>query len=170
MNADQTATTAPDPALFDAVRACRLAEPLTPDQTAVLAGLMRLESFQAGELIGREGATDPHLYAVVEGALGVVAHWGTPEETLIATLHAGDFAHELGFLDGSARHASLVASTPARVLVLARERLETLVDTDARILFLVMCAIVKTVHRAQTRLSVQAAELTNYIVKQHGRY
>jgi hypothetical protein len=29
---------------------------------------------------------------------------------------------------------------------------------------------VRTVHAAQTRLAMQAAELTNYIVKQHGRY
>jgi hypothetical protein len=33
-----------------------------------------------------------------------------------------------------------------------------------------MCAIVRTVHRVQTRLSLQAAELTNYVTKQHGRY
>jgi hypothetical protein len=33
-----------------------------------------------------------------------------------------------------------------------------------------MCSIVRAVHRLQTRLSMQAAELTNYIVKQHGRY
>jgi hypothetical protein len=29
---------------------------------------------------------------------------------------------------------------------------------------------VRAVHHVQTRLSVQASELTNYIVKQHGRY
>lgn len=50
-----------------------------------------------------------------------------------------------------------------------REQLESLIDTHPRILYAVMCAIVRTVHRVQTRLSVQAGELTNYIVKQHGR-
>ena len=33
-----------------------------------------------------------------------------------------------------------------------------------------MCIRDSTVHRIQTRLSMQASELTNYIVKQHGRY
>ena len=59
---------------------------------------------------------------------------------------------------------------PGRVLVLEREKLESLIDSHPRILYRVMCAIVRTVHRVQTRLSMQASELTNYIVKQHGRY
>jgi hypothetical protein len=33
-----------------------------------------------------------------------------------------------------------------------------------------MLAISRAVHRVQTRLSVQASELVNYVVKQHGRY
>ncbi len=162
--------TTPDPALYEFVRASPLAKELTPDQSAVLAGLLSLESFAPHAVLAREGATDNHLYVVVEGTLGVVKHAGTPDETLIASLGAGDFAHELGFLDGAERYASLVATTQARVLVLEREKLESLVETHPRILYSVMCAIVRTVHRVQTRLSVQAAELTNYIVKQHGRY
>jgi len=59
---------------------------------------------------------------------------------------------------------------PGQVLVLEREWLESLIDSHPRILYGVMCAIVRTVHRVQTRLSMQASELTNYIVKQHGRY
>jgi CRP-like cAMP-binding protein len=164
------AAAAPDTALDAAVRASRLGAGLSPAQATVLAGLLRLVSFAPNQLIAREGAADNQLYEVVDGTLGVVAHWGTPDETLIATLHTGDFAHELGFLDGAQRHATLVATSQAQVLVLTREQLETLIDTDAQILYRVMCAIVKTVHRVQTRLAVQAVELTNYIVKQHGRY
>ncbi len=168
--ASETIMNAPDPATIEAVRASPLAKELSAAQTAVLAGLLSLESFQPKQLLAREGTTDNHLYVVVEGSLGVVKHLGTPDETLIATLNAGDFAHELGFLDGAERYASLVATTQARVLVMEREKLESLIDTQPRILYGVMCAIVRTVHRVQTRLSMQASELTNYIVKQHGRY
>jgi CRP/FNR family transcriptional regulator, cyclic AMP receptor protein len=169
-NPTETTMTPPDPALYEAVRACPLAVDLTPEQTAVLAGLMRLESFPPKQVLASEGSTDNRLYAVVEGTLGVVKHRATPDETLLATLKPGDFAHELGFLDGAQRYASLVALTEVRVLVLEREKLESLIDTQPRILYRVMCAIVRTVHRIQTRLSVQATELTNYITKQHGRY
>jgi CRP/FNR family cyclic AMP-dependent transcriptional regulator len=161
---------ATDTALYEAVRACPLARELTPEQTALLAPLLSLETFPAKQVLATEGATDSRLYVVVDGALGVVKHQGTPDETLLATLHAGDFAHELGFLDGAPRYSTLVATSSSRVLVLEREKLESLIDTQPQILYRLMCAIVRTVHRVQTRLSMQASELTNYIVKQHGRY
>ena len=166
----ENAMTPPDPALLAAVQASRLAQDLTPEQQAVFAGVVSLATFHEKDVLAREGASDNHLYEVVEGTLGVVKQHGTPHETLLATLHPGEFAHELGFLDGAERYASLVASAEARVLVLEREKLESLIDSHPRIVYRVMAAIVRTVHRVQTRLAMQSAELTNYIFKQHGRY
>lgn len=159
-----------DPALLDAVARCPLAQELSPEQVAVLAGLMHIETYPLRQTLATEGSVDNRLYVVVEGSLAVIKHVATPDETLLVTLNPGDFAHELGFLDGAQRYASLLAASPARVLVLEREKLESLIETNPMVLYKVMCAIVRTVHRIQTRLSVQASELTNYIVKQHGRY
>jgi CRP-like cAMP-binding protein len=157
-------------ALHDAVKASRLAEGLTDEQVGVLTGVLRLESVHSQQVLAREGDADNRLYAVVQGSLAIVKHAGTPDETTLVMLGVGDFAHELGFLDGAPRYASLVAVVPGQMLVLEREGLESLIDTHPRIVYSVMCAIVRTVHRVQTRLSMQASELTNYIVKQHGRY
>ena len=160
----------PAPALYEAVKASRLAEGLSSEQVTVLAGLLTLEPVQAQQVLAREGNADNRLYVIVQGSLAIVKHMGTPDETTLVTLNTGDFAHELGFLDGAQRYASLLAASAGQVLVLEREKLESLIDTHPRILYGVMCAIVRTVHRVQTRLSMQATELTNYIVKQHGRY
>jgi len=160
----------PAQALYDAVKASRLAEGLSDEQVSVLARVLRLESVQPQQVLAREGDADNRLYAIVQGSLVIVKHAGTPDETTLVTLGASDFAHELGFLDGAPRYASLMATGPGQVLVLEREGLESLIDSHPRILYGVMCAIVRTVHRVQTRLSMQASELTNYIVKQHGRY
>ncbi len=159
-----------DPALFEAVRACPLSQELSPEQAAVLASLMQMQSYAVREVVAPEGSVDNRLCVVVDGSLSVVKQLGGPEEALVNSLKPGDFAHELGFLDGSSRYASLVAAEPSRVLTLKRQDLESLVQTDPVILYRVMCAIVRTVHRIQTRLAVQSSELTNYIVKQHGRY
>ncbi len=156
--------------LHDAVKASRLAEGLSDEQIGVLARVLRLESVEPQQVLAREGDADNRLYAIVTGSLVIVKHAGTLDETTLVTLGAGDFAHELGFLDGAPRYASLMAAGPGQVLVLEREGLESLIDSHPRILYGVMCAIVRTVHRVQTRLSMQASELTNYIVKQHGRY
>jgi len=155
---------------IEGVKASRLAEGLTPEQLSVLAQRLTLETVQAQQVLAREGAADSRLYAVVQGSLAIVKNLGTTEQATLVALEAGDLAHELGFLDGTPRHASLLATADGQVLVLEREQLESLIDTHPRILYGVMCAIVRTVHRVQTRMALQSSELTNYIVKQHGRY
>ena len=160
----------PDTALYEAVRASRLAAELDDDQTAVLAGLMTLETFAPKQVLSREGSADNHLYVIVSGSLAVIKNFGTPDETPLVTLQPGDFAHELGFLDGTERYASMVAATESQVLVFERSKLESLIEAHPLILYRVMCAIVRTAHRIQARQSMQAAELTNYVFKTHGRY
>lgn len=156
--------------VVEAVRQCALSAELSADQSAVLAGLMQMKTFGAREVVAPEDLSDNRLCIIVQGELAAIKAFGTDAEELLVSLKAGDFAHELGFLDGAKRYASLVAVTPATVLLLEREALESLIHTHPVILYRVMCAIVRTVHRIQTRLAVQASELTNYIVKQHGRY
>jgi ribosome-associated toxin RatA of RatAB toxin-antitoxin module/CRP-like cAMP-binding protein len=155
---------------LDLVRASPLAQDMSADEAAVLAPLLTLQAVPAKQVLAREGTVDNRLYVLVEGSLAVVKQAGTSDEAQLHLLAPGDFAHELGFLDGAARYASLVAATDSRVLVLEREKLESLIDSHPRVLYRVMCAIVRVVHRVQTRLAVESSELTNYIVKQHGRY
>lgn len=156
--------------LLQAVGASALAQDLSPPQAAVLAGVVREERHAAGAVLAREGTSDSKLYAIVAGTLGVIKAHGTPDQQLLLTLNPGDLAHELGFMDGAERYASLVARSELHVLVLERDALESLIDSHPRIVYGVLRAIVRTVHRVQKGLAVQASELTNYIVKQHGRY
>ena len=165
-----TTMNTPAPSQLDIVRASPLAQDMSADEAAVLASLVTLQSVPAKQVLAREGAVDNRLYVLVDGSLAVVKQAGTSEEAQLHLLAPGDFAHELGFLDGTERYASLVAASDSHVLVLEREKLESLIDSHPRVLYRVMCAIVRVVHRVQTRLAVESSELTNYIVKQHGRY
>jgi len=160
----------PDRAVIESLCASPIARGLTAEQSQVLAGLVNLRSWQRGDVLAQEGTVDDRLIAIVEGSVAVVKHRGTPDESLLVTLHVGDLAHELGFLDGTPRNASLVAAEPARVLVLTKRALESLIDAQPRIVYEIMCAIVRAAHKVQARLSVQAVELMNYVFKQHGRY
>ncbi len=156
--------------LHEAVRASALGAGLSQQQLEALAGLMRREAFKAGEVVAREGSVGDRMVVILEGTLDVVRHRGTGDESVLATLRAGDFGHELGFLDGTPCYATLLASSAAQVLLLERTRLESLIDSEPRLLYAVMRAILRATHALQTRLSTQASELTNYVVKQHGRY
>jgi len=73
-------------------------------------------------------------------------------------------------MDGSEHYASLVSRGETPVLGLEREKLESLLPAHSDIVYKVMRAIVRAVHRIQRRLSTQTVELSNYIYKQLCKY
>jgi CRP/FNR family transcriptional regulator, cyclic AMP receptor protein len=155
---------------YQALRASRLAAELTDEQCRKLAEQVEVRDLVNGEVLVREGAPDDRLFIIVSGALGVVRHPKDEPPVPLHTLVAGDFAGELSFIDGTERYASLEAHGPTRVFSLRRESLEKLLDSEPRIVYLVMRAIIRIAHNIQRRLSIQSVELSNYIYKQHGRY
>ena len=159
-----------DPARFEALKKTRLAAELDDAQCRTLSDLVTLRDLAQGELLAREGMIDNHLYVVLSGTLGIVKGAGSDDAVTINTLGAGDFAGELGFMDGTELFASKVALGETRVLGLEREQLESLLHSHPEIVYRVMRAIIRVVHQIQRRLSMQQAELSNYIYKQHGKY
>jgi CRP-like cAMP-binding protein len=159
-----------DDAKLEALQASRLATDLDAGECRVLAALCTMLDLADGEVLVHQGGADNHLHVVVGGSLGVVRNAGTDNSVTVAVLGAGDLAGELGFVDGTERHASLVAIGSTRVIGLEREKLEALLPTHPTIVYHVMRAIIRTAHQIQRRLSLQASELQNYIYKQHGRY
>jgi CRP/FNR family cyclic AMP-dependent transcriptional regulator len=155
---------------IDALRSTRLAAELTDDDLAVLADRVALRDLVQGELLAKEGTVDNHLYVVLFGTLGVIKGHGTAAAVTVNTLSAGDFVGEMGFMDGTELYASKVALGATRVLGIEREKLESLLDSHPWVVYRVMRAIIRVVHQIQRRLSMQQAELSNYIYKQHGRY
>jgi CRP/FNR family transcriptional regulator, cyclic AMP receptor protein len=157
-------------AIVEGLGKSKLALEMTAAQCSVLARSMTMRDLVAGDVLVREGDTDDHLYVVVNGTLGVLKAAGTEQELMLSSLRPGDVAGELSFLDGATRFASLVAMSDTRVLSLSRGDLEALLDSDPHLVYRVMRAIVRVVHDIQRRLSMQTAELTNYLYKTHGRY
>jgi CRP-like cAMP-binding protein len=157
-------------AVLEGLSKSKLAVELDDDERRTLAASMTMRDLGHGEVLIAEGSEDDHLYVVVNGVLGVVKGAGTPTEVTLNAIRPGDVVGELSFLDGATRYASLVALTDTRVLGLSRADLEALLETRPKIVYHVMRAIVRVVHEIQRRLSMQTAELTNYLYKTHGRY
>jgi CRP-like cAMP-binding protein len=157
-------------AVLEGLSASKLAIEMTPEQRATLAAVMTLRDLSHGEVLVREGDSDDHLYVVASGGVAVVKAAGTGNEVILSVLRPGDVVGELSFLDGATRYASLVAENGTRVLGLSRGDLEGLLDSNPQLVYRAMRAIVRVVHDLQRRLSMQTAELTNYLYKTHGRY
>jgi len=159
-----------DTTILDGLSKSKLAIELNEDECKILAAAMTRRDLKQGEVLVREGSADDHLYVVVSGVLGVVKGAGLEEEVTLNAIRPGDVVGELSFLDGATRYASLVALNDTRVLGLSRADLEGLLETRPKVVYHVMRAIVRVVHEIQRRLSMQTAELTNYLYKTHGRY
>jgi CRP-like cAMP-binding protein len=159
-----------DNTILEGLSKSKLAVELNEDECRILAAAMTSRDLKQGEVLVREGSADDHLYVVVSGVLGVVKGAGLEEEVTLNAIRPGDVVGELSFLDGATRYASLVALNDTRVLGLSRADLESLLDTRPKVVYHVMRAIVRVVHEIQRRLSMQTAELTNYLYKTHGRY
>jgi CRP/FNR family transcriptional regulator, cyclic AMP receptor protein len=157
-------------AILEGLSKSRLAVELNETERQVLAQAMTARSLRHGEILVHEGSADDHLYVVASGVLGVVKGAGTEAEVTLNAIRPGNVVGELSFLDGATRYASLVALSDTEVLALSRASLEGLVDSHPRVVYHVMRAIVRVVHEIQRRLSMQTAELTNYLYKTHGRY
>jgi hypothetical protein len=135
-------------------------------QVSLLSGLS-LERLQAveriaseaeyvkGEVIVREGEPGDELYLLVDGAVDVIKHAGTPGEERVNALGAGAYFGEMAVLDGSPRSATVVAASDARVLVLAGSRLRELVHEMPELAFDLLRVLAERLRRAEGR----AAEL-----------
>ena len=154
---------------LELVRNSALAVELTGDQCGLLADLMAVRELADGELLIKQGGSDKHLYAVVSGALAV-ARESDGEWVNLHVLIKGDLANELGFMDGRPHYAALRAAGPTKVLSLQRDKLESLLEREPRVVYLVMRAILRVVHVLLNRLAMQSSELTNYVFKVHGKY
>jgi CRP/FNR family cyclic AMP-dependent transcriptional regulator len=100
----------------------------------------------------------------------VVAHAAGGEQVGLQILREGDILGELGFLDGVEHSAGVRAMGNCELLRLDRASFERLLDKDPELVYKVMRAIVRTVHRILRNMNFQQVELTNYIAKQNGRY
>ena len=86
------------------------------------------------------------------------------------TMGEGELAGAMGFVDGIPRSATLRAKGQAAVYSLERAAFESLIDEQPRLVYHLMRAVTRTAHGAMVGLHTEVEELTNYILKQHGRY
>lgn len=157
--------------LTDVVLASPLGRELTREEATHLAALVKVRELADGEVLVREGSRDAHLHVITRGRISVVrGDPATGEQNVMYALETGDLVGELSFMDDEVRYASLVASGPATVLVLARADFEQLLERAPRVVYKVMRAIMRVAHGVQRRLSRQMHDLQNYLYRTGAKY
>lgn len=157
--------------LIDVVLASPLGRELTRDEAAKLAALVKVRDLADGEVLVPEGSRASNLHVITRGRISVARRDAVSgEQSVMHTLETGDLVGELSFMDDEVRYASLVAAGPATVLALAREDFETLVESEPRVVYKVMRAIMRVAHAVQRRLSRQMLDMQNYLYRTGAKY
>ena len=143
---------------------------LSDAEVGVLGELMRERTLADGEFLFEDGMSDDSLHVILTGKVEVVKRTGDDNFASLAVLRDGELAGELSFIDGAAHTVGLRALCETRVLSLAREAFEGIIDSNPRLVYKVMRVVARSAHRIVHRMNTEFVELSNYIFKQHGRY
>jgi CRP-like cAMP-binding protein len=104
-----------------------LFETCTQKELGEIASIMTEAERPAGSYLTRQGQDGGIMFILVDGTADVLADGKT-----IGHLKAGDVVGELSLIDGQTRSASVVASSPVRVLQLVSDDFRHLIDRSPR--------------------------------------
>ncbi len=152
------------------VKGSPLGEELDDAQCERLGDVMSFCGIKDCAYLIREGQKDDCLYVLVKGNMEAVTQNTSGEPVGLHILRAGDILGALGFIDGVEHSASLRAMGNCELLRLDRAGLESLLDADRELVYKVMRAIVRNVHRILRNMNYQQMELTRYIERQNECY
>ncbi len=123
---DQDASSEPSPALREAFTG------VDWSTLGQIAGLTETVTLAGGDCLFYEGDPSDALYAVEEGRLRVFRspQDGVGGETLVSEIGRGELVGEAALLDGGTRGASVYAVRDTRLIRLARDHYEDLLQRD----------------------------------------
>lgn len=145
-------------------------EELDPRQLEILATRMHVRRIGAGETIVAEGDATRTLFLLTEGRLVVAVAVQGGHHDNVARLRPGNLFGTAAFVEGSTRAATITAEGSAMALTLEPDALEDLLGSEPAIVYHVMRVLFRARHETLVQLYEENEQLTNYIMKVHGRY
>ena len=128
-----------------------LLEDCTKKELGEIASIMVEAERAEGTYLTREGQAGGLMFVIVEGTADVVT--GDRSEggrrKVIGRLNAGDVVGELSLIDGEARSASVVATSPVHVLEIARDDFLKLVHRSPKFVMALLRALSRRVREVE---------------------
>jgi len=103
------------------------------EELSLLAGFMTYQNLLPGEFLCEEGDPGTFMGVLLRGVLSVVKNAPCESPTLVCDIHRGHVVGEQALVDREPRSASILAQTPAALLVLRREAYEVIVNNHPRL-------------------------------------
>src|SRR5687768_4314 len=88
----------------------------------------RVEVYEPGRIILREGRVGAAFFLIVSGSVEVIKALGKPEEKVVAELGAGEFFGEIANMRHTERVASVPALTETQCLMIQRLHIDAYIE------------------------------------------
>jgi CRP-like cAMP-binding protein len=137
----------------DALRRSPLFRSLSADRLDDLSRSFRPRRYRRGEVIFHRGDLGDTLHLIESGLVKISEESLTGSEAFINTLRPGQTFGELGLIDGAERSATATALDPTITLVLPREPVIHLIDTDPVFRHALIGALANEIRRVTRRLA-----------------
>ena len=140
------------------LRNVRFFENLRLDQLRTLAQICEELSVSEGEYILRKGEAGDKLFIIVEGDIHIIDPDIPKENSLLSVRGPGDVIGEISLFDGGLRTADGLVMTPALLLLVPRDALDTALADDPGIAMVMLGAMaehVRETNKSITQLSVR---------------
>jgi len=141
-----------------------LSAELTDNEIEDLFKIAEVRRLSKGEVLVSEGDDSNRLYSIAKGSFAVTLQKTGDQEVELGRLGPGTITGELAFLDGLKRTATVKAATDnCCVISLDRKNLESLLETNPRLVYKVMRAILRSAHKTVGTMDKTYLDLMNYI-------
>jgi CRP-like cAMP-binding protein len=162
-----------DELILNILRNSDLTSELRDAEIEVLASIITVHDYKAGEYLLRQGDTrlEKTLMILADGEVEASATVRGEKATL-HLLQPGDIAGIITFVGGDATQISTTVQVKrdSKVMLLERAHFESLLNSNPAIVYYVMRGIVRHVHGIVRRMNMQSVEMSNYIHRTGGRY
>jgi CRP-like cAMP-binding protein len=115
---------------------------LSPDELAVIAGRLKQRSFQADEVIFKQGEPGDAMYIIRLGRVRIYSQDESGKELTLNVYEEGEFFGEFSIIDGEPRSASAEAVEPTESLVLRNRDLIAILSDHPEIAVSLMRGLV----------------------------
>jgi CRP-like cAMP-binding protein len=135
-------------------------EKLVPSEIMEIIHIVEIESYQAGDIIFREGDTGDAWFVLYRGAVEVLKHGATGEKKIIGLGPQACFG-EISILDGSPRSATIHVTEDSVVFRIPRNAFGELMDDDHLVAYKLIHQMAILLAERQRNTTLRLSELLN---------
>jgi CRP/FNR family cyclic AMP-dependent transcriptional regulator len=144
------------------LRDVRVFETFSDDDLTAVAERLRQRELRGRQILFREGDRGEEMFIVRRGTILISKAVTGKVEQVLVRVEPSDFFGEMTLFDGSPRSATAQAETDVELLVLGRDSLQALTETNPSAAAAFFYAMVKVFMERLRRSTQQVAEATRW--------